>query len=102
MRAEKFHINDSHTIHSTRLATFGTGSVELTDPAWVWMMLQAADRIFLLTGEGDTTVVIEQERTPPFMELFRHQEVCHLRQAPTAIAAAMRSAGAACPASAGW
>ena len=30
-----------------------------------WMMLQTCDRIFLLTGPGGTTVVLEQERQTP-------------------------------------
>jgi anti-sigma regulatory factor (Ser/Thr protein kinase) len=30
-----------------------------------WLMLQAVDRIWLLTGTAGTTVVIEQDRTPP-------------------------------------
>ena len=30
-----------------------------------WMMLKTADRIWLLTGKAGTTVVIEQDRTPP-------------------------------------
>jgi len=30
-----------------------------------WMMLKTADRVYLLTGKGGTTVVIEEERTPP-------------------------------------
>ncbi len=30
-----------------------------------WMMLKTADRVYLLTGATGTTVVMEQERTPP-------------------------------------
>ncbi|MBC8143903.1 MAG: PAS domain S-box protein [Armatimonadetes bacterium] len=30
-----------------------------------WMMLKTADRVYLLTGVKGTTVVMEQERTPP-------------------------------------
>lgn len=35
-----------------------------------WMMLQTCDRIWLLTGPGGTTVVLEQQRTAPAFELF--------------------------------
>jgi len=30
-----------------------------------WMMIQTCDRIYLLTGTAGTTIVLEQERTPP-------------------------------------
>ena len=30
-----------------------------------WLMLKTADRIWLLTGKSGTTVVLEQDRTPP-------------------------------------
>lgn len=30
-----------------------------------WLMLKTADRVFLLTGENGTTVVLEKGRTPP-------------------------------------
>jgi PAS domain S-box-containing protein len=30
-----------------------------------WLMLQACDRVYLLTGPQGTTVVVEQDRTPP-------------------------------------
>jgi anti-sigma regulatory factor (Ser/Thr protein kinase) len=38
----------------TTAGTFGHG---------FWLMLKTVDRIYLLTGEGGTTVVIEQDRT---------------------------------------
>jgi PAS domain S-box-containing protein len=40
----------------TTAGTFGHG---------FWLMLKTADRIHLLTGQGGTTVVIEQDREPP-------------------------------------
>ncbi len=30
-----------------------------------WMMLKTCDRIYLLTGTEGTTVVLEQDKTPP-------------------------------------
>ena len=40
----------------TTAGTFGHG---------FWLMLQTVDRVYLLTGPAGTTVVLEQDRTPP-------------------------------------
>ena len=36
-----------------------------------WMMLRTCDRIWLLTGSGGTTVVLEQYRVAPEIDLLQ-------------------------------
>lgn len=40
-----------------------------------YMILKTADRVYLLTGAGGTTVVVEQERTPPDPAWLRDHKI---------------------------
>ena len=38
-----------------------------------WLMMKTADRLYLLTGETGTTLLLEQERTPPLPLWLQHK-----------------------------